>query len=164
MKLDKLDLAILVALEADARLSFAALAEIVGISKTPCWKRVQALEAAGAIRGYRAVVAPKTIGLGVQALVQVMIDFAKRAEFEAGVLADPAILECHTTAGEADYILKIASQDVDDLDTLLRMRLSLLPGVQRSTTLIFLKAVKEDGALTLARGGSRPQGFSGRTS
>lgn len=148
--MDAVDIAILASLERDGRQSFAALADDVGLSKTPCWMRVQALEKSGAIGGYGARIDPRTIGLGVFAFVQVMIDFARRSEFETAVLENVAVLECHTTAGDADYILKIACRDVDDLDDLLRFNISLLPGLQRSTTMVCLKAVKQTAALTAA--------------
>jgi Lrp/AsnC family leucine-responsive transcriptional regulator len=157
--MDVLDLAILASLERDGRQSFAALAENVGLSKTPCWTRVQELEKSAAIRGYRADIDPRALGLGVHAFVQVMIDFSRRAEFETAVLENAAILECYTTAGEADYVLKIICRDVDDLDDLLRFNLSLLPGLQRSTTIICLKAVKHGGGVT---GAAKPRQKKGR--
>jgi len=148
--MDQLDHAIIASLECDGRQSFSALANSVGLSKTPCWTRVQSLEAAGVIVGYTADIDPKAIGLGVFAFVQVMIDFSRRAAFEAAVLQNRAILECYTTAGEADYVLKLICRDVDDLDDLLRFSISLMPGLQRSTTMICLKPVKSRGHISAA--------------
>ncbi|QNQ08479.1 Lrp/AsnC family transcriptional regulator [Sphingomonas alpina] len=148
--MDRIDHAILGALETDGRQSYATLAESVGLSKTPCWNRVQALEEAGIITGYRADIEPGRLDLGVTAFVQVMIDSACREAFEAAVLAAPAILECHTIAGEADYVLRVACRDVDDLDHLLRFDIVVLPGVQRSSTMICLKTVKRGGRVTQA--------------
>lgn len=154
MSLDRIDLALVAALEQDARASFADLAAGVGLSKTPCWNRVQALEEAQVLKGYGAQVDPRALGLGVYAFVEVMIDFSRRAEFEAAVLKNPSVLECYTTAGKADYLLKLICRDVDDLDDLLRFNISLMPGLQRSTTMICLKAVK-DGASIVAAAGAR---------
>jgi Lrp/AsnC family leucine-responsive transcriptional regulator len=148
MHLDQIDLKILRALEADGRQSFAELADAIGLSKTPCWTRVQVLEKSGAIRGYRANVSPQALGLKVTAYVQVMIDAAKRDLFEEAVLLHPAIIECSTIAGEADYILKIYCSDVDGLDELLRRGISRIPGVQRTTTMICLKTIKDGGAVS----------------
>ena len=148
--MDPTDHAILAALEDDGRRSFANLAEAVGLSKTPCWTRVQALEEAGVIRGYAADVDPRALGLGVLALVEVMIDFSRRAEFERAVLENASIIECYTTAGEADYVMKLVCRDVDDLDDLLRFGISLMPGLQRSTTMICLKSVKHRGSVSAA--------------
>ncbi|TIP32509.1 MAG: Lrp/AsnC family transcriptional regulator, partial [Mesorhizobium sp.] len=73
--LDALDRRIVAALERDARISFGELAEEVGLSKTPCWKRVKALEEAGVIRGYSTRIDPARIGFGIEAFIQVSIDF-----------------------------------------------------------------------------------------
>ena len=148
--LDKYDLAILASLERDGRQSFVDLAEEVGLSKTPCWTRVQALEKNGTIRGYHADIAPQLLQLKLTAYIQVMIDFGRRAEFEAAALANPAVIECLSMAGEADYLLKVVCEGVDTLDDLLRYNLSLLPGLQRSTTMICLKTIKSRSSLTAA--------------
>jgi Lrp/AsnC family leucine-responsive transcriptional regulator len=104
-----------------------------------------------------AVIDAKAIGLGVFAFVQVMIDFSRRAAFE-GVLQNASILECHTTAGEADYVLKLMCRDVDDLDDLLRFSISLMPGLRRSTTMICLNPVKSHSSTSpaLKADGARP--------
>jgi Lrp/AsnC family leucine-responsive transcriptional regulator len=153
--MDRLDLDILASLEREGRQSFAELAQTVGLSKTPCWVRVQALEKSEAIRGYRADVCPRSLGLGVTAFVQIKIDFSRRTEFEQAVIASTAVLECHTTAGDADYILKVFCRDMEDLDNLLRSELSLLPGVQRSTTVPCLKSIKQGGSVVAAARVSR---------
>jgi Lrp/AsnC family leucine-responsive transcriptional regulator len=113
--MDQLDLAISASLEREGRQSFSGLADSVGLSKTPGWTRVQALEAAGLIRGYTADIDAKAIGVGVFAFIQLMIDVSRRAAFEAAVLQNPSILECYTTAGEADYGLKLVRWGVDGL-------------------------------------------------
>lgn len=156
MALDRIDRAILGELEADARLGFAALGEKVGLSKTPCWKRVQTMEAAGVIRGYRAVLDPGALGLGLNAFVQVTLDFGKHDQFEAAASAHPAILACYTTAGEGDYLLHVVADGVERLDALLRFELSRLPGVQRFTTTVCLTTIKEHGALTASAAAGRP--------
>jgi Lrp/AsnC family leucine-responsive transcriptional regulator len=150
--MDKFDLAILASLERDGRQSFVDLAEEVGLSKTPCWTRVQALEKNGTIRGYHADLAPQMLQLKLTAYIQVMINFGQRTQFEAAALANPAVLECMSLAGEADYLLKVVCEDVDKLDDLLRYNLSLLPGLQRSTTMICLKTIKSRASLTDAAG------------
>jgi len=146
--MDSFDLAILRLLEADGRQSYVGLAEQVGLSKTPCWARVQALEKAGVIRGYRALLDPPSLGLGLNAFVQVSIEFGAHDAFEAAALAHPAILECYTTAGDADYLLRVMTSDVGQLDTLLREDLCRLPGVRRFTSTICLKPIKDGAPLT----------------
>ena len=145
--LSRIDLSILRILEADARISFAALAERVGLSKSPCWTRVQALEKQGVITGYRARIDAKAVGKGLTVFALATVDFARAEAFEAAVLRHPAITDCHSTAGAGDYLLRIVAADVEDLDHLLRKDLSLLPGVQRYTTTVCMKAIKEGGGL-----------------
>lgn len=145
--LSRMDLSILRILEADARISFAALAERVGLSKSPCWSRVQALEKQGVITGYRAQVDAKSIGKGLTVFALATVDFARHEAFEAAVMRHPSITDCHSTAGAGDYLLRIVAADVEDLDHLLRKELSLLPGVQRYTTTVCMKAIKEGGLL-----------------
>jgi Lrp/AsnC family leucine-responsive transcriptional regulator len=156
--MDRIDAQILSILEADGRMSYASLAEAVGLSKTPCWSRVQALREAGVVRGFKAVLEPRALGLQVQAFVEILIEPSMREAFEAAVLVNASILDCFTTAGDADYIVKVACAGVEDLDRLLRCELTLLPGVRRSSTMLCLKTVKQGGLITSAafpRPGSR---------
>lgn len=145
--LSRTDLSILRVLEADARISFAALAERVGLSKSPCWTRVQALEKQGVITGYHARLDPKAVGKGLTVFALATVDFAQAEAFEAAVLKHPAITECHSTAGAGDYLLRVVAADVEALDHLLRQDLSRLPGVQRYTTTVCMKAIKAGGGL-----------------
>lgn len=143
-----LDRKIIASLENDGRQSFQELGSGIGLSKTACWGRVQALEKRGVITGYGARLDPRSLGLGVFAIIQVMIDFAQREAFEAAVIDNPSILECYTIAGDADYALKLACENVDELDHLLRKTISRLPGLQRSTTMVCLKTIKHGAPLS----------------
>ena len=148
--MDSHDFSILTALEEDARQPFAALAERVALSKTPCWNRVRELERRDVIRGYHAVIDPRALGLNLTSFVQVRVEFGRHGEFERAVRDHPAIIECFTTAGEEDYLLKVVSGDVEQLDSLLRDELCRLPGVARFSTTICLKRIKDAGPLTRA--------------
>ncbi len=148
--MDKIDRAILAALEENGRVPFGDIAERVALSRTPCWTRVQRLTAEGAIQGYRAVIEPSALGLKLTAFVQVQIEFSRRAAFESAVLGHPAIIECYTTPGQDDYLLQVMTGDVERLDGLLREELCRLPGVQRSSTTICLKRIKGNGPVTRA--------------
>jgi Lrp/AsnC family leucine-responsive transcriptional regulator len=150
--LDNLDRKIVSALEADARISFAALAEAVGLSKTPCWKRVKALEHAGVIRGYITRLDPAKLGFGIEAFIQVSIDFELSEEFEAAVVRHPLIWRCHATTGEADYLLHIVTVDMAALDRMLREELSRLPGVRRTITSMAMREIKGDISFAAAAG------------
>jgi Lrp/AsnC family transcriptional regulator, leucine-responsive regulatory protein len=145
--LDKIDTAILRRLEEDARQSYADLGRRVGLSKTPCWHRVQALERQGAIRGYRAELDPPTLGLQVHAFVQATITATKYSEFEAAAGRHPSVLQCFTTAGEGDYLLHVLAPDIGALDGLLREEISRMPGVQRTVTTVCLKTIKHGGPI-----------------
>jgi Lrp/AsnC family leucine-responsive transcriptional regulator len=146
--MDRYDWSILAQLERDGRQPFSTIAEKVGLSKTPCWTRVQAMEQAGIITGYRAVVDQRALGLKLVAFCEVTVNFDQHAAFEDAVLAHPSVLECYTTAGQADYLLHVVTRDVETLDTLLREELSQLPGVLRSSTTVCLKRIKDGGAIT----------------
>jgi Lrp/AsnC family leucine-responsive transcriptional regulator len=140
--LDALDRKIVSALERDARISFAVLADEVGLSKTPCWKRVKALEDTGIICGYTAQLDPSKLGFGIEAFIQVTIDFELSDAFEAAVQRHPLIWRCHATTGEADYLLHIVTVDMSALDRMLREELSRLPGVRRTITSMAMREIK----------------------
>ena len=145
--MDRIDLRIIKVLEEEGRISFAELGERVGISKSPCWTRVRDLEKRGVIAGYGARLAPAALGLNVQCYIDVTIDFDAHTQFEEAVLEHPAILECHTTAGSSDYLLRVFSQSVEQLDDLLRYDISKLPGVRSSSSTICLKTIKSRNSL-----------------
>src|SRR3546814_13559028 len=143
--MDRLDWKIIAALEEDGRRSFAELGEAVGLAKSPCWSRVRGLEGSGVIRGYTARLDPFALGLAVQSFVEVRISLDAHADFEAAVMAHPAVVECHTTAGVSDSTLKIFARSVDHLDELLRHDLSKPTGVNRHATVYGLKTIKLHG-------------------
>ena len=154
--MDRIDWKIVRTLEADGRMSFAELAEVVGLSKTPCWNRVRALRESGVIAGYGARLDPAALGLGVQCMISVTIGFDMHSDFEQAVRNHLAITECHTTAGSSDYLLRLYARSVEHLDDLLRHEISKLPGVQSSSTTICLKTIKSNGSLAdLALTGSQ---------
>ena len=117
--LDRIDRRIVHALMRDATLPVAQLAERVGLSQTPCWKRVQKLEAAGVITGRVAIVDPVRIGLGLTVFVEITAaeHTPQWREAFAGVVADhPAIIEVHRMAGEVDYLLKVVVSGTQAFD------------------------------------------------
>ena len=146
--MDRIDYEIVRCLEEDARLSFADLGQKVGLSKTPCWQRVRTLEKQGLIRGYRAELDAERLDLRVHAFVQVTIDSARYAQFEAAAAGHPAVLQCYTTAGQADYLMHVLVGEIGELDQLLRMQISRMPGVERLTTTVCLKTIKARAPLT----------------
>lgn len=145
--MDRIDWKILQELEANGRISFADLAERVGVSKSPCWARVRQKEDEGVIRGFTVLLDPATLGLHVQSYVRVLIRFGAHAEFEEAAMKHPAIIECHTTAGSSDYLMRIYARTVGHLDDLLRYQLAKLPGVDRLDSTICLKTIKQQAPL-----------------
>ncbi len=146
--MDKIDREIIRLLEDDARISFAEIGERVGLSKTPCWQRVRELERRGLIRGYRAELDAEGLGLRVHAFVHVTINAARHAEFEAAAASHPAVLQCFTTAGQADYLMHVLVGEIAQLDQLLRMEIRRMPGVQRLETTVCMKTIKPRAPLS----------------
>jgi Lrp/AsnC family leucine-responsive transcriptional regulator len=146
---DATDKRILACLEQDGRMSFATLAEHVGLSKTPCWNRVNDLLKEGVIEGYSTRIAPQKLGLEIKALVHVVIDFTYYQDFEQAIVAHPNVRSCHAVTGEYDYVMEILASDIQAFDQLLRENLSQLPGVERFNTAISTRIVKRDAPFTL---------------
>lgn len=143
--LDKNSIKIINALEKDGRMSFANLGEVLGISKTPCWNKVQQLQSAGVIEGYSAQLNTKALGLSIRALVHVVVDFEHYQAFEKAIIEHASVRSCHAVTGDSDYVLEILASDIEAFDELLRAQLSRLPGVQRFNTSISTRMVKNNG-------------------
>jgi Lrp/AsnC family leucine-responsive transcriptional regulator len=140
--LDDLDLHIIRLLEDDGRQSFSLLGEKIGLSKTPCWNRVNRLQTAGVIEGYGARINSEKLGLEVRAIVQVIVEFADYKAFEQAVNKHRRIHWCQAITGEFDYIMEVLANNIAELDSLLREELSGLPGVHRFTTSISTRIIK----------------------
>ena len=148
--LDEVDRAILRALQADGRLSNARLAEQLGLSETPCWRRLKRLESEGYIAGYQARLNRQKLGYGVVAFAQV--SFGNHAgegpiQFERQVAAIPEVLACHNVSGECDYLLQIVASDLESYGNFIRDRLLKLPGVTAVHSNLALREVKSSSAL-----------------
>jgi Lrp/AsnC family transcriptional regulator, leucine-responsive regulatory protein len=143
-----LDLKILQALEQDGRMSFASLADSIGLSKTPCWNRVNELQQRGCIAGYSANISALKIGLQVRALVHVVVDFSQYQAFEQAIIAHPNVRSCHAVTGDYDYVLEVLATDIASFDLLLRKQLSQIPGVERFNSAISTRLVKTDAPYT----------------
>ncbi len=129
-KLDLIDRKILAELMRDATLSVAQIADRVGLSQTPCWKRIQKLEAAGIITGRVALVDPERIGFGLTVFVGVEAPdhgSAWRQAFAEAVAKIPAILEVYRMAGDTDYLLRVSVPDMSAFDALYRQLTDAVP-------------------------------------
>jgi DNA-binding Lrp family transcriptional regulator len=142
--LDTKDTEILSALQADARLTVAQLAERVHLSTSPAWRRVKRLESDGLITGYHAAVSRRGLGWGVLAFVSVAIethtDQDARA-FETAVAALPEIVACWSITGSSDFLLQVVASDLDSYADFART-LRQLPGIKAMQTALTLKEVK----------------------
>jgi len=147
LKLDERDRRILTLLQEDCRMSNADLAEAVGMSPSAFWRRVRALEDAGIIARYGAVVVPKAMGLSFEALVQV--NLTRHApehltEFIRAVESNPHVVECYATTGQADYHLRVLAPDLEAYNQFLERFLFRLAGVASAQTHVILKTIKRD--------------------
>ena len=144
-QLDKFDLAILTHLQADGRLTNAELAQRVGLSAAPCWRRVRALEAAGYILGYHAAIDRHKIGLGVLAFVRIDAEIssgARTREMEEAIRAIPEVLTCHYISGKGMFELQVLAKDLESFSQFTRRVLLNLPNVKDMHTSFSLGEVK----------------------
>jgi DNA-binding Lrp family transcriptional regulator len=152
LSLDRIDIALLEALQADGRLSNAALSEKVGLSQSACSRRLDNLERSGAIRGYHAQLSNAALGHQMTAIVHISLSgqFEKTlSDFEAAVVKCPNILSCHLMSGEYDYILRIAAKDLVDYERIHKQWLSAMPHVTRINSSFALREVIDRTALGL---------------
>ncbi|MEB0207067.1 Lrp/AsnC family transcriptional regulator [Pseudomonas sp. CCC3.1] len=150
--MDRIDRKILAELHADGRLSLTELAERVGLSLSPCHRRVRALEESGVILGYRALLAPKELGLGFSAIVFVTLREVTRqaiADFEAALPQIPQIVEAQRLFGDPDYLLQVIAKDLPAFQRLYDEHLTSLPNVQRLVSTLVMKSVIHDRVLPL---------------
>jgi Lrp/AsnC family leucine-responsive transcriptional regulator len=154
MKLDRYDHQILEVLQQDGRINNQDLADRIGLSPSPCLRRVRALEESGLIAGYRAVLDAKKLGLTLMALIHVSMDVhtpARFANFEAVVKLLPEVLECLLITGQdADYQLKVVVRDMDHYQSLLLTRLSGIEGVTGVHSSFVLRQVLVKTALDVS--------------
>ena len=133
MKLDRYDQHILEVLQEEGRINNQDLADRIGLSPSPCLRRVRALEESGLIEGYRAMVDAKKLGLSLMALIHISMDKhtpERFANFESEVTVLPEVLECLLITGQdADYQLKVVVRDMDHYQSLLLNQLTRIEGV-----------------------------------
>ena len=151
--LDKFDIAILNQLQSDARLTNAELAQRVGLSAAPCWRRVRVLEEEGFIKGYRAEIDRRKIGLGVLAFVRLDADRntgGLTLAMEEAIRQIPEVVSCHYISGTGTFELQVVARDLDSFSQFARDVLLHLPNVKDMHTSFSLGEVKASGALPLS--------------
>lgn len=155
LDLDRLDLRILSALQADGRITNLKLAEAIGLSPTAVLARVQRLTREGYILGYEARLNPLKLGAGMLVFVEILLDRTTHNvfdEFKAAVQVHPQIMECHMVAGGFDYLLKTRSADMNDYRRFAGNVLWQLPGVRETRTYAVMEEVKDSARLALPGG------------
>jgi DNA-binding Lrp family transcriptional regulator len=153
IELDGTDLKILEALQKNGRLTNTELADQVGLSLSPCWRRLKRLEHEGVISGYQAVLNRKALALGVTAFVRVDLErhtSALERKFEDAIAAMPEIVACHVISGEGAFILIVVSDSLESFSRFALEKLLALPGVKDTHSSFSLKEVKTSSSLPLA--------------
>ena len=150
--MDETDLKILRILQEDSAISMVDLALKVGLSHTPCWRRVKQLEESGAIRGRAVLLDPAIMGLSVNVLANIKLkahDEETLEAFEQAALARPEIVECFVTGGDSDYAVRIVVGSIEEYERLLKKVLLHFPGVGSVNSHFALKCVKNTTRLPI---------------
>jgi Lrp/AsnC family leucine-responsive transcriptional regulator len=145
--MDEVDRSILAVLEVDGRISNAELAARVGLSPSPCLRRVRRLEETGVIRGYRALIDPAAVGRGLRVFAGVRLVRHGRTEvlaFERAVIRLPEVVHCHHVTGNYDYLLHVEVADLPAYEDFHTNRLAGLPSVAAVTSYVTMKTLSAD--------------------
>ena len=152
MEIDRFDRQILQVLQQEGRLSNQDLADRIGLSPSPCLRRVRTLEESGIIQSYRALLNEKALGYTLTALIYIAMDAhtPERFErFEAEIRQMPEVMECYSVSGDADYFLRVVAPDLQAFSELMMKRVLRLPGVAHIKSNIALQKVKQTHVLPL---------------
>lgn len=150
--LDPYERKILRELQCDASLTTAELAERIGLSPSPCWRRVDRLEREGVIRKRVALVDRREVGLNAHIFAQVKLNAHGRAnldEFSAAIRGFPEVLDAYVLMGTVDFMLRIVAQDIDAYERFFFEKLSKLPGVQEINSIVALSEIKSTTELPI---------------
>jgi Lrp/AsnC family transcriptional regulator, leucine-responsive regulatory protein len=153
MKFDRFDAKILDALQRDGRLSVVDLAESIGLSPTPCARRIKALETEGAIEGYAAILNPARVGLAVLAIVQVKLTEHTDetvARFEREIELMDEVTKCMAMTGSYDFILEVYGRDLEALSNVVLKKLIRVPNVRDMQSSVVLETIKRTARIPLA--------------
>ncbi|MEO0399529.1 MAG: Lrp/AsnC ligand binding domain-containing protein [Pseudomonadota bacterium] len=146
-EIDLIDKKMMEILAKDGRISVTALAERVGLSKTPCQVRLKRLQTSGYILGFRALLNMEKLGLEHVAFAEVKLSSTTEAAltaFNEAVRAIPEVEQCHMIASDYDYLLKVRTSDIFAYRRVLGEKISALPGVASTSTFVSMEAVKDD--------------------
>ncbi|MGJ8671034.1 MAG: Lrp/AsnC family transcriptional regulator [Oceanococcus sp.] len=150
MDFDRAERGIIQTLQDHGRMTNAELAKAIGSSESPCYRKVRKLEEQGVIRGYRAIVDQRLLGLPITAFVQVSIDKgndSSSTQFLQRVQAEEHIIECHAMSGHADFLLKVVASDLDHFSRICMQGILRYPGVKDLESHFSLQVMKSGAAL-----------------
>ena len=145
MKIDKTDESILKILQNDSRTTNQQISEKIGMSASPCWRRVKRLEDEKVIRGYGVLLDRRKLGLGVMVFIRVSIDRHSEAEalkFEEEVMQLDDVVACYSIGGDADFLLQVVSYDLDTYAEFSMSIIRRLPGIKEMQSMFTLKEIK----------------------
>ncbi len=152
MKLDRLDISILKQLQKDTTISTTDLAESVGLSQSPCWRRVNQLEASGVIKRRVALLAREKLGLEVLVFVHVKLTsngWQSLPKFKQKVVSFPEVIQCFVLMGDIDFILLVATRTIDAYNSFVQKKLAQVEGVHSIDSRIVLEETKNTTELPL---------------
>ncbi|MFV0297101.1 MAG: Lrp/AsnC family transcriptional regulator [Hyphomicrobiaceae bacterium] len=153
--LDDIDRRLLVAIQENGRISATDLADRVGLTVSPCLRRLRLLEEAGIILGYSALVDQKRVGLPVSVFVSIKLERQSEeamGAFEEAIRSAPEVLECYLMTGPRDYLLRVVASDLADYERFVKLKLTRIAGIANIESSFALGQVKHAGALPLAPG------------
>jgi len=152
MQLDTIDLRILAELQQDGALTNVELARRVHLSPSPCLARVKAMEAAGVVERYVALVSAKALGLGLNVFINISLKEQSKsalAEFERRIAEHDEVMECYLMTGDSDYLIRVAVPDIAALERFILEQLTPIPGIEKIRSSFALKQVRYKTALPL---------------
>jgi Lrp/AsnC family leucine-responsive transcriptional regulator len=152
ISLDSIDRKLLAALQENGRLTATELADRVGLTTSPCLRRLRLLEEAGIIRGYTALLDQKKLGLPVSVFVSIKLERQQEdalQKFEAAIRRCPEVLECYLMTGPRDYLLRVVAKDLADYERFVKDTLTRIDGIANIESSFALGQVKHSHALPL---------------
>lgn len=152
VQLDAIDRKILRALQADGKVSIGDLADSVGLSPSPCARRIRLMENAGIIKGYAAIVDQKKVGLPISAFASIKLERQREEDldrFEEAVSRWPEVLDCYLMTGQRDYLMRIVAADLEAYECFIKDRLTRLENIASIETSFALGQVKRSEVLPL---------------
>ncbi len=152
-EMDEIDRKIIAALQSDGKITVNELAETIGLSASPCARRVRLLEQAGIIKGYAAIIDQKKVGLPISAFASIKMERQREdalERFSKAVARWPEVVDCYLMTGQRDYLLRIVVKDLEAYEQFLADKLTRLDGVASIETSFALKQVKRSEVLPIA--------------